>query len=91
MQLSFFRKCPLFEKTRILPSLIVDAHVGDVARRGSNPSQNFTLHQSPLMSCLTSGRSPQDVSHHKPGSLSRLETQYFSVVELGETAVMWYM
>ena len=23
MQLSFFRKCPLFEKTRILPSLIV--------------------------------------------------------------------
>ena len=91
MQLSFFRKCPLFEKTQILPSLIVDAHVSDVARRGSSPSQNFTLHQNPLMSCLTSGRSPQDVSHHKPGSLSRLETQYFSVVELGETAVMWYM
>ena len=40
------------------------------------------------MSCLTSGRSPQDVSHHKPGSLSRLETQYFCVVELGETAVI---
>ena len=91
MQLSFFRKCPLFEKTRVLPSLIVDAHVSDVARRGSCPPQNFTLHQSPLMSCLTSGRSPHDVLHHKPGSLSRLETQYFSVIELGETAVTWYM
>ena len=52
--------------------------------------QNFTLHQSPLMSCLTSGWLPKDVAYHKPDSLSQLETQYFCVVELGETAVMWY-
>ena len=47
MQLPFFRKCPLFKKTLILPSLIVDAHVSDVARRGNCPLPNFTLHQSP--------------------------------------------
>ena len=91
MQLSFFRKCSLFEKDTNFTYFTCRCASQGRSQEGQLPPQNFTLRQSPLMSCLTSGWSPQDVAYHKPDTLSQLETLYFCVLELGETAVMWYM